>query len=175
MKRTPWLGGLVVGLVMVFCGGNVFAHDSGDIWSRKTQWEKDNAIVNKATSLIGQYGGQCKEWVQMSVVKPASNNHVLLPLNNPAPYDWYWQYDTTGHAVGYGTYLEWVGYGDIIQMRLKNGMPHTMIVVWNMGSGLWVVDSNSQLDEMVRYYYISFSELKGKLEHPWSFSVYYVR
>lgn len=137
MKRAKVLL-LAVASMCILSSANVFADGSG-WWMGLTISQKKTAIINQALAYpLGSYGGQCKEWVQMLVVKPASrgpsesSGHVLLPPNNPAPYDYYWQTDYAYHvAPQWGRPIEQVERGDIVQMHLKSGYPHTIIVLYN--------------------------------------------
>ena len=115
---------LVLPSAKTFADGNV-------VWTGLTIQQKKTAIINNALSYaIGSFGGECKVWVQNVVY--AASNHVLLPQNNPAPYDYYWQTDYHYHvAPQWGRTIENVERGDMVQMHLTNGYPHTIIILYN--------------------------------------------
>jgi hypothetical protein len=148
---------------------------NGNVWWENSlnQTQRNQAIISAAWPYIGGYGGQCKTWVQ-DVVKAASQNHVMLPPNNPAPNDYYWQYDYQYHAVGMSMSIEYVKPGYIIQMKLRDGGPHTAIV-YACGGSLALIESNwlkytNPLTVHVRT--IDFSTFRSQVS---AYAVYYVQ
>lgn len=120
--------------------------DGTSWWQTLSQSQRNQEIVNRAWQEIGKYysppDGECKEWAR-AVVKYASVKHVNLPSNSPAPNDWYWQYDPSGHTSGQCMYIAYAGAGQIVQMKYSsNGRPHTAIVVANNGSRITFIASN---------------------------------
>lgn len=125
----------------VFTGAtmaNTSITDAG--WHDLTQAQRNQAIVNEANSYNnGDYGGQCKVWVQ-NVVSDASSGSVWPPTNAD---NCSWNYSP--YVVGRSALLDWVAAGEIIQMQLSSSYgsgPHTLIVISNNGSQITVKESN---------------------------------
>ncbi|MDP3769513.1 MAG: hypothetical protein Q8R40_01065 [bacterium] len=136
MKRAKILL-LAVASLLILSSANVFANGSA-WWSGLTIPQKKTAVINKALSYaLGSYGGECKEWVRSVVLSASrgsseSSGHVILPSTNPAPYDYYWLTDYSYHvAPQWGRQIEQVERGDIVQMHLTSGLPHTIIILYN--------------------------------------------
>lgn len=146
-------------------------------WETLSQTQRDLYITERAWQDNGKkfdsWSGQCKVWVQ-DVVRYASLAHVMLPLNNPAPYDWYWQYDPDGHAIGMSMPIENVTLGRIVQMKFKStGIPHTVIVVGKDASGVTFLASNDPLNSYtVKTRYWKFPDFKAAVS---GYAVYYIR
>lgn len=164
---------LTIASLLIFSNANVFA-DGNAVWETWTQSERNRRIIDWAGFYVGQYGGQCKTWIQLTVVPNASQGHVMLPQNNPAPYDYYWQYDPHQHAISMSMPIESAQPGNVVQMHLRstNG-PHTAIV-WSIDSlGVVFIESNYNYDGMVRIRpKISFAAFKGQVT---GYTVYSIR
>jgi hypothetical protein len=142
-------------------------------WHSLSQQSKNQLIVDRARQDVGQWGGQCKEWIQGTVVWQASGYHVWLPLNQPPPNDYMWYPDS--HTVGRSALLEWTQVGEIIQVRWGSGVPHTAIISGKTSTGVMLIDSNwSNGDGMVREHFLSYSAFYSMLGSSGSFTVYYI-
>ncbi len=168
--RKVWLA--VVMSIMVFGAVRVYA-DGNVWWETLRQSQRDMYIVNEAWFENGQVGGECKVWVQ-NLVRYISLRHVLLPLNMPAPYDYYWQSDPYNHAFGMSMPIENVTLGQIVQMKFKTGgTPHTAIVVGKDAKGVGFLASNDPKgSNTVRYRYWKFTDFKAAVS---GYSVYSIR
>lgn len=143
-------------------------------WHRLTQTDRNQRIINTAYQDLGRRRGQCKTWIQ-EVVLRASQVHVPLPLNATSPNNWYWESDPYNHAIGMSMRLENVPVGNIIQMRLQNGTPHTAIVAGRTRDGVTFLESNRHNnDETVRLEPITYKKFYGDLGPARLFSVYYI-
>lgn len=156
--------------ITLLWGGVATAHQTKS-WHYLTQSQRNWYIIDSAWQDLGKVGGQCKAWVQ-NVVYRASAYHVWLPPNNYSPYDYYWQYDYNGHAIGMSMPIEYVQPGYIIQMRLKSGTPHTAIV-YNIGPySITFIESNWFQDETVHVRTLDFSTFRSQVS---AYTVYYVK
>ena len=164
------LGGAAIGGAALLLKPKSVEANGSAWWETVSQSQRDMYILNRAQQLNGQSGGECKVWVQ-DVVRYVSVSHVQLPLNNPAPYDWYWQYDPYGHAVGMCLAIEYVTLGQIVQMKFKtNGTPHTAIVGAKDGNGFGFWASNDPIGSYtVRYRYWKFADFKAAV---YAYTVY---
>jgi hypothetical protein len=135
-----------------------------------TQDGRNAKIVERAKRDVGVVvGRQCKEWVY-DVVKSASWQVVLLPLNNPNdPIPYFWVYGKD--VVGSGSMaLDLLKPGYIIQMRYpdKNDPtkyhPHTVVVtgVDVIGKKFNVIHCNFAGDGKVTTYSWTFADFYAK-------------
>lgn len=105
-------------------------------WTTMSEELKRLTIIARAKSYIGKYGGQCKFFVQKTVVEPISG--ILLPQNYSNSADPYhlarWHYSNEVEVI-----YQWLGNvssissmklkpGYVVQWRMKDGTPHTFIV-----------------------------------------------
>ena len=141
-------------------------------WHEWSQSSRNQAIVNEANSWSdGSYGGQCKVWIQGSVVWEASNYSVWLPTN----YDYCsWNYHP--YVVGRSAMLNYVQPGEIIQMKLKSangGGPHTIVITANNGSSITFKESNwcSNNCGLVGHRTLTYSQFYNMVD---CYSIYYV-
>ncbi len=156
--------------------------DGTNTWHSMAQWQRNQAIVDRAyQDLNSNVGVECKEWVR-TVIKDASgsNGHVPpvnIPPNNPAPYDYYWQNDPYGNVSPVSMYIRYVEVGNVVQMRLASGTPHTAIVVGNNGYSVTFIDSNwfyISAPTTVKTHSMTYEEFYEKLEFPGAYVVYYM-
>jgi len=145
-------------------------------------------------------GGQCKSWVQGTILESILGEKVARnDLENPG----HWLEDTTGKVTeiarsdtgGLGSAIQSAMSGDIVQMQYNETI-HTMIIGKITEDGVWVFDSNwanSKFltdnngdfildidgnkillppDETVRYHLFSFDDLNKFVS---SFSIYHLR
>lgn len=103
--------------------------------------------ANLGTTRTGQWGGQCKQWVN-DIFRQASHGEVALGGGYYSDYA-----REGGGRVDPNTAWR----GDVIQLNKAwdrdnyYGGMHTAIVLDNLGGGRFrVVDSNSQNDEIIR-------------------------
>lgn len=178
--KNRWLFGAFTAIaVIVSTILSPASYASGtNTWHSMAQWQRNQAIVNRAYQYLNiNVGIQCKEWVR-KVVKEASVNHVTIPATSPAPNDWYWQSDYPyNNVVGMSTLAEYMQVGWIIQMRLSTGIAHTAIVVGNNGYGITLIDSNwfsTSAPNTVKTHFLTYTEFYSKLAFSSSFSVYYI-
>ncbi len=113
-----------------------------------SSWSVINGrIYSRAVRDFLKYVGvQCKPWANR-VVRDATGYSLPSTHWN----DYYLNYGphitriVNGHVIGGGTVERGIGYGNIIQMRIKTSGytgPHTAIFVAYSGSGMWWIDSN---------------------------------
>lgn len=150
-------------------------------WHTMSQSQRNSAIVNRAIQNVNQWSGiSCKEWVR-KVVYEASGNHVIVPPNSPAPYDYMWQSDPTCQVVGMSMLIENVIPGYIIQMRLTSGWPHTAIVTAKTSTtvtfteGNWDSTPADYTDAYVRTRTITFAQFYSQVQGGSSYSVYFIQ
>ena len=111
-------------------------------WHLKTQFARNVAITSVASGYIGQWTGKsCKNWVRDTIIS-ASGSHVVIPPNLDAPYDYMWQYDSSGHTSGTNMPIANVLPGYVVQMHLTSGWPHTAIVLGVTSSTITFIESN---------------------------------
>ena len=142
-------------------------------WHRLTQADRNQRIINTAYQDIGRKLGECKPWIR-DVVRHASQDHVIIPSTVSPPNDWYWNSDPYNHAIGFSARLEDIPVGNIIQMRLKNGTPHTAIVAARTRDGVKFLESNRFNDITVRLQPITYKQFYDGLGPARLFSVYYI-
>ena len=139
-------------------------------WHEWSQTTRNQAIVDKSYADLGKWGGQCKKWVQ-KVVSLASGGAVTIPGNMPDPNDYRWY--SGAYVVGMITNIRNVKPGWIVQMKFKsNGVPHTFIVVGVTSSGMYVVESNYNKNEMVGLRFWTFTDFDTKVGS--FYSLYYI-
>lgn len=152
-KMGFWVA-VVVGLIV----GTAVASNSS-WWHGLSQSSRDNKILSKGLSHVGENTGlQCKEWVR-DVVQEASLDSVTIPATKPNLYQWY------SHPYVYGipqpSPIMWAGPGSIIQMKwtAPNGTvtPHTAIVKNHTSTGMNWVDCNWNGDTKVKVHFVSYT------------------
>lgn len=137
-------------------------------WHDLSQAARNQAIVDYTANWAnGAWGGQCKVWVQ-SVVNGASGISGLIPTNNGTCSWNYGQY-----VVGRSGTIQSVVPGEIIQMTLTAGTPHTAIVIAKGPSGVTFRESNwcAGNCELVGTRYVTFATFNSQVS---CFSIYYV-
>lgn len=138
-----------------------------------SQRERNEAIADEAESRVGDYGGQCKVFVQ-NVVWSASNGVVWLPQNH-SRYDWKWKSSRDVRRIATDACIRLKpGYILQAQVRLRSGglSPHTMIVVRTTSSRITVVESNYSTPNRVTRRTVSENAFWNSLIHV---TVYEVR
>ena len=174
-------------VVALFAAVNVNAHGSNS-WHNMAQWQRNQKIIQEGLKDKGKVTDTCKRWVQLTVVKNASNGHVFLPPNNSSPNDWYWGYDSNSHAIGMSIPIQYAQPGWIVQMRLKykdkygriKVNPHTAIIKSKNSSGVTFLHSNWVSKNKVSEDPIPYSKFKayadgGMLAFTGSYTVYYIQ
>lgn len=111
-------------------------------WHNKTQTQRNQAIRTRAFQNNNQLVGlSCKNWVKAVVL--AASTDITLPPTCPVPNDYYWQ--PHQYVVGRSGLIEYAQPGEIVQMRLSNGGPHTAIVYARSASAVTFIESNWDL------------------------------
>lgn len=112
---------------------------SGD-WHTLTQTQRNQAIIARAYQDNGNYVGlNCKMWAS-AVVSSASSNCTTLPTTAASPNDWYW--NAGQYVSGRSGLMEYAVAGEIVQMKLTSGGPHTAIVYSVISTQLTFIESN---------------------------------
>lgn len=112
-------------------------------WHDLPQEDRNKCILDYAYRDLGNdVHKECKEWVR-SVVQGISSGCSNIPATNSS--NWYWDYSKYVKKCGA---IDQANPGEIIQIRLKNGGPHTAII-----SGVVIEDNNNS-----RTVYITFIE-----------------
>lgn len=144
--------------------------DNASWWHGLSQIQRNGLIRSRAYQNNGQYTGQtCKEWVR-TVVYSASGSVVWVPSNQPYPNEWKW-YSGAGVGVRW-TSIQNVRPGEIVQMVLSNGTPHTAIV-WSVDAcGVTFIDCNWYNDKRVYIHWMSFYDFQTIFGTR--YSVYYI-
>lgn len=89
-----------------------------------------------------------------------------------------WQYDPSGQVIGMSMPLQNVSVGQIVQMRLVSGYPHTAIVYGKTSSGVVFVESNwdstplVDSDAYVRTRSVTYAQFYAQVS---AFSVYDIK
>jgi hypothetical protein len=163
-KKTFSVSGLTLAALLLLCS---FVPAMAQSWNSLTQTQRNDEIVNAGTPDIGKYGGECKTWVQ-NLVYATSKYQVWLPSTEPNNY--MWQY--SNNVVGVNMPIQYVQVGWILQLKLKStGGPHTAIVFAVQSGGVWLLDSNWDLDGIVRLHYMTFATFNNTFS---AFSAYFV-
>ena len=118
-------------------------------WKNLTADQRAGEIITRCIQDLNKFVGlNCKDWAR-KVVSDASHGVVSLPSTAPDATGWSW----------YGSpYVQNVGSmanattGDVVQMNLGPGKPHTAIV-WSSNANMvcWL-DSNWKLDLTARFH-----------------------
>lgn len=147
-------------------------------WHTQPQLDRGMAVVNRALVDNGHLVGvSCKKWAQ-NVIFSASSGHVWLPLNENPPYDFMWKYDSTGHTVPLGIPIQDAQIGDIVQMKLTSGGPHTAIVVAITSTYLIFAESNwdstpdIENDAYAHLRLVTFSKFYSEIYGGGSYMIY---
>ena len=151
-------------------------------WHELTQTQRNRKIIDRAYEDSGvDVGESCKEWVR-TVIKEASDGHVVIPSNNESGDGWepldnhIITVDTCGSILN-------VRPGAIVQMQWAgvsgDHNRHTAIVSSVSANGITFIESNfddtpavNDGPENVQPRYISVEDFNAQVE---SFSVYYIR
>jgi len=147
--RPPWV---LAALCLLLASPQAHAQSASFWWHYlMTQNGRGYTIVNSAQQHgNGSYGGQCKAWVQ-NVVWQASRGVVWLPQNDPSCM-WRWRQSSDVRIVA-SDYRIYLRPGQIVQAQVRLGSgalsPHTMIVLWQNGDTISVIESNWGLNERV--------------------------
>lgn len=108
-------------------------------WHNKTQAQRNQAIRARAYQQNNQLVGlSCKNWVKAVVL--AASTDITLPPTCPSPNDYYWQ--AHQYVVGRSGLIQYAQPGEIVQMRLSGGGPHTAIVYAISASSVTFIESN---------------------------------
>jgi len=137
-------------------------------WHDLSQSARNQAIVDETAYWDdGDWGDQCKVWVQ-TIVNDASGISGLIPTNNGTCY---WNYGS--YVVGRSAYIHTALPGEIIQMTLNGGGPHTAIVIANGPSSITFRESNwcSGNCELVGTRTVSHSTFYSQVS---CYTIYYV-
>jgi hypothetical protein len=112
------------------------------------------AIADRALSLVGTQGGQCRAFVNATIVHVSGGTQA--PYTNNGSY-----FQSFLNAGGVRiTNMAHLAMGDVVQRGEWNHSPglHTWIIVGYIGGTTYdVVDSNSQLDGVVRHHPLPFT------------------
>jgi surface antigen len=165
----------IISVVSLFLfGQTTYAQSPSYVWHEMfSQSQRNSAIVHRAQMHIGDYGGQCKVFVQ-EVVWEASNGVVWLPQNHPSRlHRWKSSPDVRRVSTDSCRNLK---PGQIIQAELRarggGSLPHTMIVEQFSSNSITVIESNYQNDGRVRRRTTSRSRFMDGIIHM---TVYEVR
>ena len=104
-------------------------------------------------SILPTHTNNCKEWVR-DRIREASGGTVIIPATITSGYweDARWEYNQ--YCVGTSfcfTNFGWFSSGEVVQMRLKSGGPHTAIVEWVMPDKIGFVDANWKAGKVYRH------------------------
>lgn len=109
-------------------------------WNSLSQAQRNQLIVSRGLQQLGQVTGQnCKEWVR-TVVNNASVGAVLLPSTRPNGWQWYGNVHV--RLVAQNACPANLQSGQIVQMRLTSGLPHTAIIYSCSSWGMTWLDAN---------------------------------
>lgn len=107
-------------------------------WHSLTQVQRNQAILVRAYQDNGVWVKKnCKEWAS-AVVASASGGATTLPLTDPS--DWYWA--ASSYVEGRSALLQVAQPGELVQMKLVSGGPHTAIVYSITSSQVTFIESN---------------------------------
>lgn len=115
------------------------------------------------------------------MVYGASGDHVRIPSTRSSPYDYMWDYDTSGQVIGMSMPIENVIPGYIIQMRLASGWPHTAIVTAKTSTTVTFTESNydstpwNNSDAVVKTRTVTFAKFYSQVQGGSSFTVYFIQ
>ncbi len=138
-----------------------------------SQQGRNERIVTEANSQVGDYGGQCKVFVQ-EVVWRASRGVVWLPQNDP-DIAWRWKSSSDVRRIATDACIRLKpGYILQAQVRLSSGglSPHTMIITEATNSRVTVVESNYTIPNRVTRRTVSINTFWNSLVHV---TVYEIR
>lgn len=142
------------GLLALSAAGTATAdqpNGSKTAWHLLTDRQRGLRIVSGALAWDGQWGDQCKIWVQ-TIVRDVTGEHVTVPTNT-AEVTHRWNTDKTGHIQDLGASITVARPGDIVQMvtRDRDGVSisHTAIVASNSRKSITWLESNFRGDEKV--------------------------
>jgi hypothetical protein len=144
---------------------------SASTWHALSQAQRDQAILNRAMQNNGQHVGlDCKNWAK-SVVWDASTNVVWLPSTNANNYTW-----ASDPNIGViPSVIEVASPGNIVQMALSSGGPHTAIIYARTYTNVTFIESNWCLPatcNTVNLRTITFAQFHSQVSN---FSIYYVK
>lgn len=144
---------------------------SASTWHALSQAQRDQAILNRAMQNNGQYVGlNCKNWAR-SVVWDASTNVVWLPSTNTNDYTW-----ASDANIGViPSVIEVATPGNMVQMTLSSGGPHTAIIYARTYTHVTFIESNWCVPatcNTVNLRTITFSQFHSQVSN---FSIYYVK
>lgn len=142
-------------------------------WHDWTQQQRNQAIVNRAYDDNNAWVGEsCKEWVR-TVVYDASSGAVTIPSTHPDLYYWY----SHAYVVGRSGLIQYAQPGEIVQMKLTSGYPHTAIVVSVSAYGVTFIESNwdatpeDETDAYVHTRYVTFADFYNQVDN---YSIMYI-
>lgn len=148
---------VVAGMFLFGCGGE--ETNSAKISQKEfaastwfgglSQGERNQRIINTASDF--QYYGyghlcNCKEWAR-DVVRSASYYQANIPPTCPDAYGWYWcpWGDQDVRHISYIPYqypIYVATAGNIVQMNLGAGNPHTAIIWAKWSTGVCFIEAN---------------------------------
>lgn len=109
-------------------------------WHNRSQNERNQAIILRAYQDNGNYVAQnCKQWAN-TVVLSASESCMSLPTTAAPPNDWYW--NANQFVEGRSGLIEYAKPGEIVQMKLTSGGPHTAIIYNLTSTHVTFIESN---------------------------------
>ncbi len=129
-------------------------------WHSLSQNARNQAIVDEVANWsTGDDGGQCKTWVQLNVVPNASGLSGLIPTNSSDVCYWNYGQYVQGRSQSISSALP----GEIVQMRLSGGGPHTLIVLAIGGGYIYVAESNwsPAYQEKVGFRWLTLSQFES--------------
>lgn len=136
-------------------------------WHDWTQQQRNQAIVDRAYEDNNDWVGvSCKEWVR-TVVYDASIGTITIPATHPDLYYWY----PHTYVVGRSALIQYAQPGEIVQMKLNSGYPHTAIVVSVSAYGITFIESNwdntpeNYSDAYVHTRYVTFTDFYNQVEN----------
>jgi len=129
-------------------------------WHEWSQTDRNNAIVDEVAYWdTGDYGGQCKAWVQTDIVPDASGLSGLIPTNSSNVCYW----NSGSYVQGRSQSISSALPGEIVQMDLGGNSPHTVIVLGVGGGYVYIAESNwsPAYQEKVGFRLLTFAQFEA--------------
>lgn len=135
----------------------VLAAPSANQWHNYPQWARNQLILEECAKYpnysVGKNTDNCKEWVR-DRIREASGGAVIIPSTITSGWwknaRWKYQKYCVGTSFCF-TNFGWFSPGEVVQMRLKSGGPHTAIVEWVTPNTIGWVDANWKSGKVYRH------------------------
>ena len=142
-----------------------------------TQAGRNTAILAVANTYNGRVlnpNPQCNGWVAQVVLSASSANGTPMALPKTLSDGWEWEYSPfVFDRKSIGVTPQQFQPGNIVQMRLKNGTPHTAIVKSISSSGITWLEENYVAGTVTNTRFTKFSDFPNEVPSN-NYSVYEV-